>query len=128
MSNITKVKVLALLKGVNNSSGVTPNKVNEGAKSPSTASAAAGSKGTTPKLSMARLQAQLLEQVKCPPFSDTVLWCYLRVCMVLQVKQQQQSSPASAASKVSPFDSLRREILAHLHSAIFKVNIILDPL
>ena len=77
---------------------MTPNKVNEVAKSPSTASAAAGSKGATPKLSMARLQAQLMEQVK------------------------QQSSPASAASKVSPFDSLRREILAHLHSAIFKVK------
>ena len=68
---------------------------------PSSSSASpSGKKGATPKLSMFKLQANLMEKVK------------------RQQEEQHQNSPAS---KCSPFDSLRKEILAHLHSEIFKV-------
>ena len=54
----------------------------------------------TAKLDMFTLKEQLQEQMK---------------------RQQQQNSPsAAAASRSSPFDALRREILSHLHSEIFK--------
>lgn len=69
----------------------------------SSSSSPSGSKGATPKLSMRKLQENLKRQLQ-------------------QQQQKQQNSPA-AASKGSPFDSLRREILAHLHSDIFKVVI-----
>ena len=70
--------------------------------SASASASPSGSKEATPKLSMFKLQAHLKEQ------------------MNRQQQQQQQQQQSSPASKGSPFDSLRREILAHLHSEIFK--------
>ena len=79
--------------------GGTPTRRKQAA---SASASPSGSKGATPKLSMFKLQAHLKEQ------------------MNRQQQQQQQQQQSSPASKGSPFDSLRREILAHLHSEIFK--------